>query len=82
MIWGAVWYTAILSGRAGSSPRAVTGSQVVFFIGLVAAVVGFAYLRANRLSVVDGSALTQTVILPPAADTKLSPTLQPVRERV
>lgn len=55
MIWSAVWYAAIASGRAEASAWTLNACRVLFVVGCVAATTGFFYLRTNRRSVFDGS---------------------------
>lgn len=81
MIWGGVWYVAMASGRAQSSPQARIGCQVVFFAGVTVAVAAFFYLWANKLSVVDGSATHVHSVPPSEAETTVVPTLQSARQR-
>lgn len=58
MIWSGVWYAAVASRRGNTAPpEGVAGYHLLFAAGLVAAVVGFVYLRRRKLSVIDGSSM-------------------------
>lgn len=65
-IWGGVWYFAMATGRLTPSEQALVGSRMVFASGLVSTVVAFAYLRANKLSVLDGSTTQELPAFIPA----------------
>lgn len=66
IIWSGVWYVA--SRRGTISPtNGLAGYQVLFGIGLAAALVGFAHLRYRKLSVIDGSSLYTALPKPSAA---------------
>ena len=82
IIWSGVWYAAMTTGRLEASANARTGCQVLCVGGLATAVVGFLYLRANRLSVVDGSTTELHTPLPMSAETAVSQPLSADRARV
>ena len=53
LIWCAVWFEALQTGRAGANTWMLAVSQIGFFAGAAAAVGALVYLKARRRSVFD-----------------------------
>jgi hypothetical protein len=58
MIWSAVWYEALQTGRAAVAGWQTTASQIGFFGGAAVAAAALVYLRACRPSVQNGQQAT------------------------